>query len=72
MYTNANPIPFKLNKAEFTPLDYLFHAICDLSKDYVSMRKGRGPTHEDAYKEGARKTLELLRSGKFNITIKED
>ena len=72
MYRYAQPIPFKHSTAEFTPLDYLFHAICDLSKDYVSMRKGRGPTHEDAYKEGCKKTLELLRSGKFNITIKEE
>lgn len=70
-YVNAKPLPFRARKEEYTPLDFLYRAICNLSKEYAYDRRGRGPTHEEAYKEGCKKTLELIRSGKFNITLKE-
>lgn len=63
------PRPHVKQRQDYTPLDYLFSDVSSQADAYVMVKRGRGPTHVEAYKEGALKVLELLRSGKYKIQI---
>ena len=63
------PRPSYKRPQDYTPLDYLFNEVSSQADAFVMVKRGRGPTHVEAYKEGALKVLELLRSGKYKIQI---
>jgi len=67
MYKYARGIYSPDRRVEFKAVDNLYYEIKQMSTEYVAIKRGRGPTHVDAYREGARKVIEMILDGKYII-----
>lgn len=60
MYKYAKWYKLPERASQFNELDRFIFNLRNQAYDYIDDRRGRGPSHKDAYVEGVNKTIEAI------------